>query len=86
MRNARTTAFDRDAGFTRRIDPQAARRQFNMSLGLVALIAAASMASALTVRQPVETASREPARLTVQAPQIVHTKQAVRSVEGQIGG
>ena len=86
MRYALAQTRDTDAGFTRRIDPQAARRQFNMSLGLVALIAAASMASALTVRQPVETASREPARLTVQAPQIVHTKQAVRAIEGQIGG
>jgi hypothetical protein len=86
MRNVPTQNFDADAGFTRRIDPKAARRQFNMSLGLVVALTVATLGSALTVGAPSVVASREPARLTVQAPQLIHTQQAARTVDGQNGG
>ena len=66
----RTTAN----GLVRAIGPQAARRQLHMSLGVLGLLALASAGAAFGLRPgPVD---QSPARLTVQAPQMVHVQHA----------
>ena len=61
-------------GLVRAIDPQAARRQLHLSLGVLGLLAVASAGAAFGLRPgPVDLT---PARLTVQAPQMVHVQHA----------
>ena len=61
-------------GLVRAIDPQAARRQLHLSLGVLGLLAVASAGAAFGLRPgPV---NLTPARLTVQAPQMVHVQHA----------
>ena len=62
------------SGLVRTIDPQAARRQLHLSLGVLGLLAVASAGAAFGLRSgPVDLT---PARLTVQAPQMVHVQHA----------
>ncbi len=71
----RTTA----SGLIRVIGPQAARRQLHLSLGLIGMLAIASAGVAFGLRPvPVD---QSQARLTVQAPQMVHAQHA-RNVAG----
>ena len=75
VRNSSGNAAFNDAGFIRAIDPVAARRQFRVSVGLMAILAVATLASALTLYIP--SASPQVAgRATVQSPQIIHVQQA----------
>ncbi len=63
-----------DAGFIRGIDPAAARRQFNLSIGLVALLCLATLVNAFALtRQP---APRALDHSSLQPPQIVHAQRA----------
>jgi hypothetical protein len=67
------------SGLIRSIDPQTARRQLHLSLGVLGVLAAASASAVFGLRPgPVDLT---PARLTVQAPQMVHVQHA-RNVEG----
>ena len=67
------TQASRD-GLIRVIDPQAARRQLHLSLGVLGLLALASAGAACGLRPgPVDLT---PARLAVQAPQMVHVQHA----------
>jgi len=67
---SRTTAN----GLVRTIGPQAARRQLRLSLGLLGVLAMASAGVAFGLRPgPVDLTH---ARLTVQAPQMVHVQHA----------
>ena len=87
MRNAATIAnAATDAGFIRSIDREAARRQLNMSFGLVVVLSLATLASFLTLGIHTVPANGQSARLTVQAPQIVHTQHADTSAVRQPGG
>lgn len=62
------------SGLIRVIGPQAARRQLRLSLGLLGVLAVASVGFAFSLRPgPVD---QSPARLTVQAPQMVHAQHA----------
>jgi hypothetical protein len=67
-----------DQGFSQTIDPRAAQRQFNMSLGLVVILVMAAVGVALTVGiAPLQaTAYNGPKRAFVQAPQMVHVRDA----------
>ena len=58
----------------RAIGPQAARRQLHMSLGLLGVLAVASTGAAFGLRS--RHLDQSPARLTVQAPQMVHVQHA----------
>ena len=61
-------------GLVRAIDPQTARRQLHMSLGLLAVLAVASAGAAFGLRPgPVAEAKTH---FTVQAPQMVHVQHA----------
>jgi len=61
-------------GLVRAIDPQTARRQLHMSLGLLGVLAVALAGAAFGLRPgPVD---QSPARLTVQAPQMIHVQHA----------
>jgi hypothetical protein len=64
------------AGYSWSIDPNSARRQFNMSIGLLAVMAVAICAVAFTSDLTPAPVSSRTARLTVQAPQLVHIQQA----------
>jgi hypothetical protein len=67
---SRTTAN----GLVRAIDPQAARRQLRLSLGLLSVLALASAGAAFGLGPgPVDLT---PTGVTVQAPQMVHVQQA----------
>ena len=67
-------------GLVRAIDPQTARRQLHLSLGVLGILAMASAGAAFGLRPgPVDLT---PARLTVQAPQMVHLQHA-RNVMGE---
>ncbi|MDO9440956.1 MAG: hypothetical protein Q7T73_08710 [Beijerinckiaceae bacterium] len=74
------------AGFNSGVDPQAARRQFNMSAGLAGLLGLVAItltfAAPLT---PVEI-SREKLQMTVQAPQKVQVRHAAQDVKVLPGG
>ena len=73
---SRTTAN----GLIRSIDPQAARRQLHLSLGVLGILAMASAGVAFGLRPgPVDLTAT---RLTVQAPQMVHVQHA-RNVRGE---
>ena len=61
-------------GLVRSIDPQTARRQLHLSLGLLGVLAVASAGAAFGLR-PGPTA-HGPVSLTVQAPQMVHVQHA----------
>ena len=74
-RTATANAAFSDAGFIRAIDPVAARRQFRVSLGLMAILGAATLASAMTLAIPAPQQGVV-ARATVQAPQIIHVRHA----------
>jgi hypothetical protein len=78
-----------EPGFTRSVDPQAARRQFNMSLGLVVVVALAAAAVALSFRfepQVLEAQVRAPVKLVVQTPQRVQAQQAAEHARQLPGG
>lgn len=75
-----------DAGFSRRIDAVAARRQFNLSIGLLAALAFSALLAAFTLRIPTPTGLHLSTRLTVQAPQFAPVQHAVRDMAGQRGG
>ena len=61
-------------GLVRAIDPQTARRQLHMSLGVLGVLALAATGAAFGLR-PGAT-PHGPASLTVQAPQMVHVQHA----------
>jgi hypothetical protein len=68
-----------DEGFYQTIEPEAARRQFNMSLGLVAALSLVAVLVGLTAGfGPVDAtvAGNREARITVQTPQRVQIMQA----------
>jgi hypothetical protein len=70
-----------DPGFRSSVDPNAARQQFNMSLGLVVVLAIAAATLALSFRfEPhiLEAQVKAPIRLVVQAPQHAELQQAAR--------
>ena len=72
----RTTAN----GLIRVIGPHAARRQLHMSLGLLGLVALATAGATFGLRPgPVD---QNPARLTAQAPQMIHVQHA-RNIAGE---
>ena len=64
-----------DSGFIRSIDPVAARRQFRVSIGLMAILGVATLASAMTLCVPPAT-QRVAAGPTVKAPQMIHVRHA----------
>jgi hypothetical protein len=72
-----------DEGFYQTIRPEAARQQFNMSLGLVAGLSAIAvvvgMSAGFNPMKAGDPAVRQ-ARIVVQAPQPVHVMQAQRDV------
>lgn len=75
-----------DAGFTQGIDPDSARRQFNISAGLAAVLGVAALAvSFLAPLKPVEV-SRERLQMTVQAPQKVQVRHAAQDARQFPGG
>jgi hypothetical protein len=75
-----------EAGFTQGIDPDAARRQFNMSAGLAAVLGVVALAvSFLAPMKPVEV-SRERLQMTVQAPQKVQVRHAAQDARQFPGG
>lgn len=75
-----------DEGFLHKMDPEAARRQFTMSLGMVVVLAVATLAATFTLQiKPVQVQSA-PAALVVQAPQLVHVQQAAQDMKRQPGG
>ena len=61
-----------DQGFTRRIDPGEAQRQFNLSLALVAVLALATITVALTLK--------------VETPQFTQAKRAFQEQALRPGG
>ena len=62
------------SGLIRSIDPQTARRQLHLSLGVLGILAMASAGVAFGLRpSPVDLTAT---RLTVQAPQMVHVQHA----------
>jgi hypothetical protein len=65
-------------GLVRAIDPQTARRQLHMSLGVLGILAVASAGAALGLRPG--PAAHSPVSLTVQAPQMVHVQHASHGV------
>ena len=67
------------SGLVRAIDPQTARRQLHMSLGLLGVLAVASAGAAFGLRPG--PAAHSPVSLTVQAPQMIHIQHA-RNVTG----
>jgi hypothetical protein len=79
--------FDRtDEGFINNIDPQAARRQLSMSLGMVVVLAAATVAAAFTLQIEPIPVKNAPVTMVVQAPQLVHVRQAATEMKRQPGG
>lgn len=75
-----------DAGFNAGVDPRAARRQFNISAGLAAVMGVVALALTFVApMQPVEM-SREKLQMTVQAPQKVLVRQAAQDVSLRPGG
>ena len=77
-----------DAGFYQTIEPGAARRQFNMSLGLVAILAAVALLVGLSAGfgpLPQTAPASMQARLIVQQPQRVRVMQAQASVRAPGG-
>ncbi len=74
----------RNAGFSRAMDPQDARRQLHVSAAIVGVLAIAATVVLSLPRLPEVASAREPVKLTVQAPQIVHVKHA--SSAAQPGG
>ena len=78
-----------EPGFMRTVDPQAARRQFNMSLGLVFVLAIAAALIALSFPsgpQFVSAQVRAPVKLVVQIPQHVKVQQAAEHARQLPGG
>jgi len=70
-----------DPGFRRSVDPDAARQQFNMSLGLIVVLAVAAAALAFSFGfEPriLEAQVKAPVKLVVQAPQHAELQQAAR--------
>jgi hypothetical protein len=65
-----------DAGFTRGMDPQDARRQLHISAAILAVLALAAGLVLATPRYTQIAANPAPVKLTVQAPQLVHVKEA----------
>jgi hypothetical protein len=68
-----------DEGFYRTVEPEVARRQFNMSLGLLTLLTMVAVALGATAGfSPIahSSFSDRQARLVVQSPQRVHVLQA----------
>lgn len=81
--------FDRrpDHGFTLEIDPETARRQFRLSLGLVAVIVLATLSAMGTLGlTPRGMDSGLTAQANVRAPQILHIRQAAQGPVGRTGG
>ena len=76
-----------DAGLIHRVDPQAARRQLTMSLGLVAVLAVGVGMAALTTRGvEAQTAQvQAPVRMVVQAPTLMHVQQATKAYSAPRG-
>ncbi len=78
-----------EPGFRRSIDPEAARLQFNMSLGLVVILGIVSVGLALSLGfkpQTLEAQARAPIKLVVQLPQRAQVQQAVVSTKLLPGG
>jgi hypothetical protein len=73
-----------DAGFTRVMDPQDARRQLHISAAILGVMAVAAALVLSTPRFPQMAENHAPVKLTVQAPQLVHIQQA--SATQQPGG
>ncbi|MDB5651604.1 MAG: hypothetical protein JWL62_3124 [Hyphomicrobiales bacterium] len=75
-----------DAGFTQGIDPDSARRQFNMSAGLAAVLGVVAIALTFVVPVKPVDVSREHLQMTVQAPQKVQVRHAAQNAEQFPGG
>ena len=75
---------DRDAGFTRVMDPRAARRQLHVSAAVAAIFGLAAAVMLTTAQVPASAPANQQVKMTVQAPQMVHVQQA--SVKAQPGG
>ena len=71
------------SGLVRTIDPQTARRQLHMSLGVLGVLALATAGAAVGLR-PGPMAPMQ-ASLTVQAPQMVHVQHARMIPRGAAG-
>ena len=80
--------FDRSAehGFTWQIDPDTARRQFNLSIMLVAFIALATFTATLAMKFEAPTQGSGGGRALVQAPSLVHVQQAAHDLSQRPGG
>ena len=75
-----------DHGFTRRIDPGEAQRQFNLSLALVAVLALATITVALTLKVEALPHDQNAIGLLVKAPQFTQAKRAVQEQALRPGG
>jgi hypothetical protein len=78
-----------ETGYACTIDPEAARRQFNMSLGLLVVLAIAAAAITLSLRsgpQVLAAQLRAPVRLVVEMPQRVQVQQAAEQASQLPGG
>jgi hypothetical protein len=80
-----------DPGFYQTVKPETARRQFNMSVGLVAILATVAVLVGSTagfghVQQVARESAVQPVRLIVQAPQLVHIRHAEEATIRATGG
>lgn len=77
-----------DAGFKQAIDPDTARRQFNVSAGLAAILGLTALALTFVVPMPsLETGlGRERLQATVQMPHKVQVRHAAQDVKALPGG
>jgi hypothetical protein len=80
-----------DPGFYQTVKPETARRQFNMSVGLVVILATVAIVVGSTagfgrVQQVAQDSAVQPVRLVVQAPQLVHIRHAEEGTTRTPGG
>lgn len=78
-----------EPGFTRSVDPRSARRQLNISLGLIVVLAIAATAVTLSLRaepQRFAALTRAPFKRVVQMPQPARVQQAARPARQLPGG
>jgi hypothetical protein len=80
-----------DAGFYQTVKPETARRQFNMSLALVAVLTLVALIVGATagfggVQEAARSGVSTPATLVVQAPSMVHVHSAAAKMRLDIGG
>jgi hypothetical protein len=86
MRKINTMIADSNTGFVTGIDPDSARRQFNMSLGLAIVVTIATLATAMTSGIQGSSRSQEVARAVVHSPSFVPVYQASHVAPQSHGG